>query len=101
MQLLSGEPALYLMEKEGSGALSRSYSSLLDGQIFLWRAATSGVPRYVGSNQFQCFFNYCVFGAPWKRKSEGLMIYYRNACLIGKPCDTDCNPVDNKQEKGT
>ena len=36
----------------------------------------------------------------WKRKSEGLMIYYRNGWLIGKPCDTDFRPVDNKREKG-
>ena len=80
MQLLPPEPALYLMEKEGSGALSRSHSSLLDGHLFLWRAATSAALGRDGSNPLQFSFNYCrfCFGGLWKRKSEGLMTYYRN-----------------------
>ena len=88
--------------KGGSGALSRSYSSLLDGHLFLWRAATSAALGRDGSNPLQFSLNYCrfCFGGLWKRKSEGLMIYYRNGWLIGKPCDTDFSPVDNKREKG-
>ena len=70
MQLLPPEPALYLMEKEGSGALSRSHSSLLDGHLFLWRAATSAALGRDGSNPLQFSFNYCrfCFGRLWKRK---------------------------------
>ena len=34
-----------------------------------------------------------LFGVSSKRKSEGLMIYYWNAWLIGKPCDTVGNLV--------
>ena len=55
MQLLPPEPALYLMEKEGSGLLSRSHSSLLDGHLFLWRAATSAALGRDGSNPLQFF----------------------------------------------